>query len=33
MEVIFSPMGYNIAKKWKEEGVGKEYIEMMGDRA
>lgn len=33
MEIIFSPMGYNIAKKWKEEGVGKEYIEMMGDRA
>ena len=33
MEIIFSPIGYNIAKKWKREGVGKEYIEMMGDRA
>jgi len=26
MEVIFSPVGYKICKKWKEEGVGNEYF-------
>ena len=26
-EVIFSPIGYSVTKKWKEEGIGKEYIE------
>lgn len=26
-EVIFSPLGYTISKKWKEKEVGKEYIE------
>ena len=26
-EVIFSPLGYTICKKWKEKEVGKEYIE------
>lgn len=26
MEVIFSPLGYKLCKKWKEEGVGEEYI-------
>ncbi len=27
MEVVFSPLGYWATKKWKEEGVGKEYFE------
>ena len=27
MEVIFSPIGYVVLKRWKAEGVGKEYIE------
>lgn len=26
MEVIFSPIGYYICKKWKEEKVGEEYL-------
>ena len=29
MEVIFSPIGYKITKKWKEENVGKEYFEYL----
>lgn len=28
MEVIFSPVGYRICKKWKVEGVGKQYIDL-----
>lgn len=27
MEIIFSPIGYRITQKWKEQQVGKEYIE------
>ncbi len=27
MEIIFSPIGYRITKRWKESGVGKEYLE------
>lgn len=26
-EMIFSPLGYYITKKWKKDGVGREYIE------
>ncbi len=26
-EVVFSPLGYHFAEKWKERKVGKEYIE------
>ena len=29
MEVIFSPWGYNIAKSWKKDDVGKEYLKML----
>ena len=29
MEVIFSPIGYIVTKKWKEENVGKEYFEYL----
>ena len=27
MEVVFSPIGYRITKKWSEENVGSEYFE------
>ena len=27
LEVVFSPIGYEIVKSWKRRGVGKEYIE------
>ncbi len=27
MEIVFSPIGYRITKKWQAERVGKEYIE------
>lgn len=26
MEIIFSPIGYRISKKWKDKGVGKNYL-------
>ena len=26
MEVLFSPIGYRITKRWRQEGVGKEYF-------
>jgi uncharacterized PurR-regulated membrane protein YhhQ (DUF165 family) len=26
MEVIFSPIGYHICKKWKNENVGEDYL-------
>ncbi len=29
MEVIFSPIGYRITLKWKNESVGREYIEYL----
>ena len=29
-EVIFSPIGYRITKRWKNTGVGKEYIDKVG---
>ena len=32
MEIIFSPIGYRIVNKWKEQSVGKAYIEMMEGR-
>ena len=27
MEIIFSPIGYRITKKWRENGIGREYFE------
>lgn len=30
MEIVFSPIGYNITKKWQAESVGKEYFEFVG---
>ena len=32
MEVLFSPIGYRITKRWKEQAVGKEYLEYMEER-
>lgn len=29
MEVIFSPLGYKVVKKWKKYNVGKEYLDFM----
>lgn len=29
-EVIFSPIGYRITQRWKNTGVGKEYIDTVG---
>lgn len=31
MEMIFSPFGYRVCKKWEEENVGKEYLEYLED--
>lgn len=30
MEIVFSPIGYKITKKWQTESVGKEYFEFVG---
>lgn len=27
MEIVFSPIGYKISKKWKRENIGKEYFD------
>lgn len=27
MEIVFSPFGYRITKKWRQEAVGKEYLD------
>ena len=32
MEIIFSPIGYRISKKWHLENVGKDYFEYMESR-
>ena len=29
MEVVFSPIGYRISKKWQKESVGKEYLDFI----
>lgn len=30
MEIVFSPIGYRLCKKWKENGVGAQYLEYIG---
>lgn len=30
MEVIFSPIGYKVVKKWRKENVGKKYLDLIG---
>jgi uncharacterized PurR-regulated membrane protein YhhQ (DUF165 family) len=32
MEILFSPIGYRITKKWKAENVGKEYFDYIEER-
>ena len=29
MEIIFSPFGYKISKRWKENNIGKEYLDLI----
>jgi uncharacterized integral membrane protein (TIGR00697 family) len=29
MEILFSPIGYRVTKKWSEESIGKEYFDYM----
>ena len=31
MEVVFSPIGYRITKKWQNEAVGKEYLDFISE--
>lgn len=31
MEILFSPVGYRIVKRWREMGVGREYLECTAD--
>ncbi|MBR4292212.1 MAG: VUT family protein [Clostridia bacterium] len=33
MEIVFSPIGYRITKKWQNENVGKEYFEFLRKEA
>ncbi len=30
MEIVFSPIGYRITKKWKASEIGKEYLDYIG---
>lgn len=30
MEIVFSPIGYRITKKWRDEKVGQEYFDYVG---
>ena len=32
MEIVFSPIGYVVLKRWEADGVGKQYIEEHGGR-
>ena len=32
MEIIFSPLGYKICKKWEEEKVGQDYIDYINNK-
>ena len=32
MEIVFSPFGYKICKKWENEKVGKEYLDFIDNR-
>ena len=33
MEVIFSPIGYHISRRWKKDNVGSEYIALLQKEA
>ena len=32
MEIVFSPIGYRIATRWKQNHVGKEYLDYIEKR-
>ena len=32
MEIVFSPIGYRITKKWREHEIGREYFEFEAER-
>ena len=32
MEIIYSPIGYFVCKKWKEQGVGEDYFKYIEER-
>ena len=29
MEIVFSPIGYRVTKRWEREAVGKEYLDLV----
>jgi hypothetical protein len=29
MEIVFSPIGYRITRRWQKEAVGKEYLDFV----
>ena len=31
-EVVFSPIGYRVSKKWAARGVGQEYLDFVASR-
>ena len=32
MEVVFSPLGYMISRKWKRDGVGEDYFRYLEEK-
>ena len=32
MEIIFSPIGYKICKKWEKQKIGKEYLDFINNK-
>ena len=33
MEILFSPIGYRITKKWRANNIGKEYFDYIEESA
>ena len=33
LEIVFSPIGYKITRRWREQKVGKEYLDYIGKEA
>ena len=33
LEIVFSPIGYRITKRWREQAVGREYLDYIGKEA
>lgn len=33
LEILFSPIGYRITKRWREQAVGREYLDYIGKEA